>query len=62
MSLCQSQHGLMSSLQRILRNSVVVETNKDGKEETKKHTIVKNMLFDRTSFERLMQIVQPTPI
>ncbi len=50
-----------SELRCVTLNSVVVETDKDGKEETKKHTIVKNMLFDRTSFERLMQLAQPTP-
>ena len=48
-----------SELRCVSLNSVVVETNKDGKEEAKKHTIVKNMLFDRASFERLMQLAQP---
>ncbi len=49
-----------SELRCVSLNSVVVETDKDGKEETKKHTIVKNMLFDRASFERLLQLAQPT--
>ncbi len=53
-------HG--SELRCVSLNSIVVETNKDGKEETKKQTIVKNMLFDRDSFERLMQIAQPTTV
>lgn len=48
-----------SELRCVSLNSVVVETNKDGKDETKKQTIVKNMLFDRDSFERLMQLAQP---
>jgi hypothetical protein len=34
--------------------------DKGGKEETKKQTIGKNMLFDRDSFDRLMQLGQPT--
>ena len=49
-----------SELRCVSLNSVVVETDKDGKDDTKKQTIVKNMLFDRDSFERLMQLAQPT--
>ena len=49
-----------SELRCVSLNSVVVEKDKDGKEETNKQTIVKNMLFDRDSFERLMQLGQPT--
>ncbi len=49
-----------SELRCVSLNSVVVETDKDGKDDTKKQTIVKNMLFDRESFERLMQLAQPS--
>lgn len=51
-----------SELRCVSLNSVVVEKDKDGKEETEKQTIVKNMLFDRDSFERLMQMAQPSAI
>lgn len=47
-----------SELRCVSLNSVVVEIDKDGKEEKKKQTIVKNMIFDRDSFERLMQLGQ----
>ena len=49
-----------SELRCVSLNSVVVEKDKDGKEEAEKQTIVKNMLFDRDSFERLMQLGQPS--
>ena len=49
-----------SELRCVSLNSVTVEKDKDGKEETEKKTIVKNMLFDRDSFERLMQLGQPS--
>lgn len=49
-----------SDLRCVSLNSVVVEKDKDGKEESKKQIIVKNMIFDRGSFERLMQLGQPT--
>ncbi len=45
-----------SELRCVSVNAVSVETNKEGKEETEKTNIVKNMLFDRDSFERLMQL------
>ena len=48
-----------SELRCVSLNSVVVETDKDGKEEKKTQTIVKNMIFDRDNFDRLMQIGQP---
>ncbi len=48
-----------SELRCVSLNSVVVQTDKDGKDDSKKQTIVKNMLFDRDSFERLMQLAQP---
>ncbi len=49
-----------SDLRCVSLSSVVVETDKDGKEETEKTSILRNMIFDRDSFERLMQIAQPT--
>ena len=49
-----------SELRCVSLASVVVEKDKDGKEETEKKDIVKYMLFDRDSFERLMQMGQPT--
>lgn len=45
-----------SELRCVSISSVSVETNKDGKEEAEKTNVVKNMLFDRDSFERLMQL------
>ncbi len=48
-----------SELRCVSLNNVVVETDKDGKEETEKTSIVRNMLFDRDSFERLMQLAKP---
>jgi len=45
-----------SELRCVSVSSVNVETNKDGKEETEKTNIVRHMLFDRDSFERLMQL------
>ncbi len=48
-----------SELRCVSLSSVVVETDKDGKEDTEKTSIVRNMLFDRDSFERLMQLAQP---
>jgi len=41
-------------------SSVTVEKDKDDKEETEKQTIVKSMIFDRDSFERLLQLGQPS--
>jgi hypothetical protein len=38
--------------------SVVVETDKDGKESTKKTTLVRHLLFDRDSFDKLLQMGQ----
>ena len=49
-----------SELRCVSLNSVVVEKDKDGKEEKKKQSIVKNMLFDRDSFDRLMQLGEPS--
>ena len=51
-----------SELRCVSVNSVVVEVDKDGKEEKKTHNIVKNMIFDRDSFERLMQLGNPSPV
>lgn len=48
-----------SELRCVSLNNVIVETDKDGKEEEKKEAIVKNMIFDRDSFERLMKFGQP---
>lgn len=45
-----------SGLRYVSVNSVSVETDKDGKDETEKTNVVKNMLFDRDSFERLLQL------
>lgn len=42
-----------SDLRCVSLNTVTVSQNKDGKEETEKTSIVRNMLFDRDSFERL---------
>ena len=38
--------------------SVVVETDKDGKESTKKTTLARHLLFDRDSFDKLLQMGQ----
>jgi len=43
-----------SDLRCVSLNAVTVETDKDGKEDTQKTSIVKHMLFDRDSFEKLM--------
>ena len=51
-----------SELRCVSVSSVVVETDKDGKEEKEKKSIVRNMLFDRESFERLMQIARPAAV
>lgn len=45
-----------SDLRCVSLNTVAVETDKDGKEDTEKTSIVKNMLFDRDSFEQLMRM------
>lgn len=47
-----------SELRCVSLDNVAVETDKDGKEEAKKTNIVKNMLFDRESFEKLLQMGQ----
>jgi hypothetical protein len=49
-----------SELRCVSLERVVVETGKDGKPEAKKNNIVKNMLFDRDSFEKLLQLAEPT--
>ena len=50
-----------SELRCVSISSVAVQTNKDGKEETEKRSIVKHMLFDRDSFEQLMRLTEATP-
>lgn len=50
-----------SDLRCVSLESVTVETDKDGKEETNKKSVVKNLLFDRHSFEKLMQLTQAQP-
>ena len=49
-----------SELRCVSLNSVVVEVDKDGKEEKTTQNIVNKMIFDRDSFERLMQLGQPS--
>ena len=49
-----------SELRCVSVNSVAVQTNKDGKEESEKTNIVKHMLFDRDSFEQLMRLAGAT--
>ena len=49
-----------SELRCVSLNNVVIEVDKDGKEEKTTQNIVKNMIFDRDSFERLMQLGQPS--
>lgn len=51
-----------SELRCVSLSSVVVETDKDGKEDAEKTAIVRNMIFDRDSFERLMQLAQPAAV
>ena len=48
-----------SELRCVSLDNVVVEVNKDGKEDTEKTSIVRNMLFDRDSFERLLELAKP---
>ena len=50
-----------SDLRCVSVESVTVEIDKDGKEETNKTSIVKNLLFDRHSFEKLMQLAEAQP-
>lgn len=45
-----------SELRCVSLVNVVVETDKDGKQEAKTTTLVRNMLFDRESFERLLRL------
>ena len=45
-----------SELRCVTLNQVAVQLDKDGKEETEKVEIVRNMIFDRGSFDRLMQL------
>lgn len=45
-----------SELRCVSLDNVVVETDKDGKQEAKATTVVRHMLFDRESFERLLNI------
>lgn len=47
-----------SDLRCVSLSTVNVETDKDGKEETKKTDFVRHMLFDRDSFDRLMRFSQ----
>jgi hypothetical protein len=48
-----------SDLRCVSIESVTVETNKKGEEQTNKTNVVKNLLFDRDSFEKLLRIAQP---
>lgn len=45
-----------SDLRCVSLDNVVVETDKDGKQEAKSTCVVRHMLFDRDSFERLLKL------
>lgn len=45
-----------SDLRCVSLDNVVVETDKDGKQDEKKTSLVRYMLFDRESFERLLKL------
>lgn len=47
-----------SELRCVSIDNVVVEADKDGKEDTKKTSLVRHMLFDRENFERLLSLSQ----
>jgi hypothetical protein len=49
-----------SELRCVSLDSIVVEVDKEGKEDKKKKPLVRNMLFDRDSFEKLLQLAGPT--
>ena len=51
-----------SELRCVSVNSVTVKSKKDGKEETDKTSIVKHMLFDRASYDRLLQLAQTASV
>jgi len=48
-----------SDLRCVSIESVTVETNKKGEQQTNKTNVVKNLLFDRDSFEKLLRMAQP---
>ena len=45
-----------SELRCVTLDAVTLEYDDDGKEQKKKDTIVKQMIFDRASFDRLMSL------
>lgn len=45
-----------SDLRCVSLDNVVIETDKDGKQEAKSTCVVRHMLFDRDSFERLLRL------
>lgn len=50
-----------SELRCVTINQVTLTFDKDGKEEAEKTEVVRNMIFDRGSFDRLMQLAGASP-